>query len=132
VFGLLAKRLRKRPDKILQHVTSGWTADYRRLVLCTPKLRRQLVLNLQEASRCGPHGVIKDIRLLGGCWGFELCEVPGENISIWQGGCDRIAPPSMGRYFHEQMVGSELIVDPTAGHVTVLKRHAPEILSRFF
>lgn len=131
VFGFLAKRLRKRPDKIVQRMTAGWSADDRRLVLCDPRLKRMLIANLKEATRCGPQGAVTDIRLLGSCWGFRLCEVQGVGVSIWQGGCDRISTPSMGRYFHEQIAGSEFTLDPDAGHVTVLKRHALEILTRY-
>jgi hypothetical protein len=37
----------------------------------------------------------------------------------------------MGHYFQEQIAGSELTIDPRAGHLTTPKWHAAEILSRF-
>ena len=130
-IGLINRRLDRRPDKIVQLVTKNWTAADRNLVLCNPHYYRHLIENLREAGRCGPAGMVKDIRLLGSCWGFQLCQLPGVPVSIWQGQCDRIATPSMGRYFHRNIAGSELIQDPRAGHVTMLKWHIQEIYSRF-
>ena len=130
-LGLINRRLGKRPDKVIGAVTKNWTAADRKLILCNPVHYRQLVSNLSEAGRCGAKGMVRDIRLLGSCWGFRPCQVQGVPVSIWQGGCDRIATPSMGRYFNRQIVGSELILDPAAGHVTMLKWHIGEIFSRF-
>ena len=98
---------------------------------CNPKLYRRLVANLREASICGTGGLQRDITLLGSCWGFQVNEASGVSISIWQGGCDRIVTPSMARYFHSQLPGSELFIDPKAGHVTMFKWHVNEIIERF-
>ncbi|MEM9352701.1 MAG: alpha/beta hydrolase [Planctomycetota bacterium] len=129
-FGLIGKRLDKRPDKVVQRVTKGWTAADKRMVLCNPVHYRQLVANLNAATACGPQGIVTDIRLLAGCWGFDVSSICGVPVSIWQGCCDRIATPSMGRYFHERIAGSELHLDPDGGHVTTLKCNAVQILSR--
>ncbi len=128
---LVARRLDRRPDKVLGKVTKGWTAADRKLVLCDPRLRRDLIANMREAMHCGPAGLVKDIGLLSCPWGFQLCAIQGVSVSIWQGGCDPIVTSSMGRYFHEQIADSELIIDPRAGHVTMFKQHITEILSRF-
>jgi len=37
----------------------------------------------------------------------------------------------MGRYFKQQIAESELVVDSQAGHVTMFKNHAREILAPF-
>lgn len=131
-IGLIGRRLRRKPDKVIEKVTDAWTAADKQLVLCNPRYRRNLVANLRTATQCGPQGVVTDTQLLGKPWGFTLSCVPGTNVSIWQGGCDRIAHPSMGRYFHRALVGSRLYVDNCAGHVTMLKWHAGEILSQFY
>ncbi len=128
---LISRRLDRRPDKVVEKISKDWTAADRQLVLCNPRYYSHLVAMLNEATQCGPDGVITDVRLLGNCWGFQLCAIQGVGVSIWQGGCDRIAPPSMGHYFHRQIAGSELTIDPRAGHVTMLKWHALNILSRF-
>ena len=132
VFGLIGRRLQRKPDKIVKMISKKWTAADRRLILCNPRRYRQLIANLQEASRCGPAGVVKDIRLLACNWGFRLSDIAGVPVSIWQGCCDKTVTPSMARYFQQRIAGSELIYDCKAGHVTMLKTHIREILSRFY
>lgn len=130
-LNLIDRRLDRKPDSIVKQVTKSWTAADRKLVYCNPKLYKRLVANLREASICGTRGLQRDITLLGSCWGFQVNEASGVSISIWQGGCDRIVTPSMARYFHSQLPGSELFMDPKAGHVTMFKWHVNEILERF-
>ncbi|MEQ8208612.1 MAG: alpha/beta hydrolase [Lacipirellulaceae bacterium] len=130
-LNLIDRRMDKRPDKVVERVTKSWTAADRKLVYCNPKLYKRLVANLREATICGTRGLQRDITLLGSCWGFQVCEASNVSISIWQGGCDRIVTPSMARYFHSQLPGSELHIDPKAGHVTMFKWHVNEILQRF-
>jgi pimeloyl-ACP methyl ester carboxylesterase len=130
-FRLIDRRLDRRPDKVVAVLTKKWTAADRQLIQCDRQLYRQLVQNLNESVRCGPDGLVTDIRLLACPWGFPLCQIQGVPVSLWQGGCDPIVTPSMGHYLHRQIAGSELTLDPRAGHVTMLKWHIPEILSRF-
>ncbi|MEQ8836049.1 MAG: alpha/beta hydrolase, partial [Lacipirellulaceae bacterium] len=130
-LNLIDRRMDKRPDKVVERVTKSWTAADRKLVYCNPKLYKRLAANLREATICGTRGLQRDITLLGSCWGFQVCEASNVSISIWQGGCDRIVTPSMARYFHSQLPGSELHIDPKAGHVTMFKWHVNEILQRF-
>lgn len=128
---VIDRRLNRKPDQTAQMVMKSWSDADRRLVQCNCKLYRRLIANLKMATRCGPCGVQRDIALLGSCWGFRVCEAAGIPITIWQGGCDRIVTPSMARYFHRQLPGSELFEDPRAGHVTMFKWHVDEILARF-
>jgi pimeloyl-ACP methyl ester carboxylesterase len=130
-LNFVSRRLDRKPDKVAKRVMHNWAEVDRQLVLCTPGYYQFLIDNLDESIRCGVNGILTDVRLLGCPWGFELCEIQGVRISIWQGGCDRIAPPSMGRYFHSQIAGSEYHFDSRASHVTMFKWHAAEILSRF-
>ena len=131
VFKAIGKRLDRKPDKVVEKVMQNWTCEDRKLIRCNPKIRRQLIANLKEAIRCGPNGMVTDIRLLACPWGFKLCQIKGVSVSLWQGGCDRTVTPSMAHYFHKHIDGSELTIDPRAGHVTMFKWHAKEILSRF-
>lgn len=128
---LLARRLDRRPDKVIAKVTKKWAAPDRKLMLCNPRRYRDLIADLREAVRCGPAGLVEDVRLLRCPWGFALSDIQGVPVSIWQGGCDPIVTPSMGHYFHKQIADSELTIDPRAGHVTMLKWHIKKILSRF-
>ncbi len=131
VLEVIGKRLDRRPEKVVARIAKNWSAADRNLVLCNPRHTSYLIANLRESIRCGAQGLVTDICLLGRPWGFCLPEIQDVPVSIWQGGCDPVAPPSMGHYFHRQIAGSELILDKQAGHVTMLKDHASEILARF-
>lgn len=130
-FNAIGRRLDRKPEKVVKKVSANWSAADRRLMLCDCGNYRKLVANMREGIRCGPDGLVHDIELLADCWGFRLSDIKGVPVSIWQGGCDPVVTPSMGRYFHHHIAGSELIVDPQAGHVTMFKWHSTEILSRF-
>ena len=125
------RRLHRNPDRFVQLASKKWSAADRQLILGNPEYRRLFIRTVREAVRCGTAGLLRAIQLLGGDWGFRLRELPPASVSIWQGGSDPIVPPSMGRYFHQQIAGSELIIDPRAGHLTMPKWHAAEILARF-
>jgi pimeloyl-ACP methyl ester carboxylesterase len=130
-INFISGRLDRKPEVVIEKITKNWTPADRNLVLCNPKYYQNLVANLREAAACGGEGLVTDISLLACDWGFKLCDIQGVSVSIWQGGCDRIAPPSTGKYFHQQIAGSEYHFDPQAGHVTMIKWHAPEIFARF-
>ena len=130
-FNLTARRLRRRPDAVIRRITSDWAAADRRLVYCQPGFKQALVDDLCEATRCGAAGILRDAQLLSSCWGFAVKDAAGVPASIWHGCCDPIAPPSMAHYFHAQLPGSELILDPQAGHVSMLYTHLEEIALRF-
>jgi hypothetical protein len=130
-IGVTIRRLHRRPDAVLARVASEAAASDRELLLNDPVNRAGFHQSLLAATRGGPAPIITDVRLLAGHWGYRLTELPPAPASIWQGGCDPIAPPSMGHFFHRNIAGSELAVDPAAGHATMLKWHAREILSRF-
>jgi len=128
---VVGRRLDRKPDKIMAKVAEQLAAVDRKLILCNPKNYRDLIANMRESVRRGPQGLVTDIRLLGGHWGFCLNEIQGVPVSIWQGGCDPIVTPSMAHYFHKQIAGSDLTIDAKAGHVTMFKDHANDILRRF-
>ena len=130
-INLVGRRLDRKPDKVIQQISKNWSASDRKLMLCNSENYCALIANLQEARRCGSAGPAQDIELLGRCWGFCVNQISGVPVSIWQGGCDPVATPSMGRYFHRRIAGSEFILDPRAGHVTMFKWHAREIMTRF-
>lgn len=130
-FDVEVRILRRNPDKIARKVAESWSEADRQLVLCNPQNYAIFIRTLQEAAHCGADGILQAVQLLGSDWGFRLCDLPPASISIWQGGCDPIATPSMGHYFQQQLPGSELFIDPAAGHLTMPKWHAREILARF-
>jgi pimeloyl-ACP methyl ester carboxylesterase len=130
-LNFVSRRLDRKPDKVANRVMHNWAEVDRQLVQCNAGYYEFLIDNLDEAVRCGVDGILTDVRLLGCHWGFDLREIRGVSVSIWQGGCDGISPPSTGRYFHSQIAGSEYHFDPRASHITMFKWHAAEILSQF-
>ena len=130
-FRVAGNQLRKHPDLVVHKVSASWAESDRQLILCNPAYRQALVDTLAEATRCGPAGIVTDVTLLGSDWGYRLGELAGPKVSFWHGGCDPIAPPAMGHYFQRHVAGSELTIDPRAGHLTMLKWHAAEILRQF-
>jgi pimeloyl-ACP methyl ester carboxylesterase len=125
------RRSHRRPEKFAEEIMSSWAPVDQELMQGNPAYRRTLMLTLQEATRCGTAGVQTDVTLLGSPWGYRLCDLPPSSVSIWHGECDTIAPISMAHYFHRNIPGSELMVDPRAAHVTMMKWYAAEILGRF-
>jgi pimeloyl-ACP methyl ester carboxylesterase len=130
-FNVAIRTLHRNPDKMARRVAASWAESDRQLVMCNSEYYATLIRTLYDTTRCGPDGLLLAVRLLGRPWGFQLCDLPGDKVSIWQGGCDPITPPSMGHYFHRQLAGSELVIDPAAGHLTMAKWHAAEISARF-
>lgn len=131
LVGEIVKQVRKHPDKMMERIASQTTPQDEKLLLCDPANHAGFHANLLAATHYGAGGVMVAISRLANYWGFHLADLPPAPISIWQGGCDPVAPPAAGNYFHRKLAGSEMFVDPTAGHVTMLKWHAKEILSRF-
>jgi pimeloyl-ACP methyl ester carboxylesterase len=130
-FNVAIRQLNRKPQPFLERVSASWSAADRQMVMCNAEYRATVIRTLREATRCGASGVGAEVQLLAGPWGFRLSDLPFVPVSIWHGGCDPIAPVSMGHYFHRQLAGSELIIDPSAGHLTMIKWHAAEILARF-
>jgi pimeloyl-ACP methyl ester carboxylesterase len=125
------RMLHRDPNRFLQRASQHWSVADGDLIFSKPEYRSLFIRTVNEATRSGSAGLLCAIQLLGNSWGFRVDELPRAPVSIWQGGCDPIAPPSMGHYFHQQIAGSELIVDPKAGHLTMPKWHSAEILARF-
>jgi pimeloyl-ACP methyl ester carboxylesterase len=124
------RMLHRNPDRFLARAGREWSEADRRMILPNPEYRAIFIRTVNEATRCGSAGILRAIQLLGVPWGFRICDLQG-SVSIWQGGDDPITPPSMGYYFHRNVAGSELLVDPAAGHLSMPKWHAAEILARF-
>jgi pimeloyl-ACP methyl ester carboxylesterase len=124
------RMLHRNPDRFIERAGREWSEADRRMILPNPEYRAFFLRTVTEATRCGSAGILRAIQLLGVPWGFRVCDLQG-SVSIWQGGDDPITPPSMGYYFHRQIAGSELFIDPAAGHLTMPKWHAAEILGRF-
>ncbi len=130
-FQMVRRRLMRSPERTTRQLTQSWTDADRQLVFCDPRWKRLMIEEICESIRCGTEGVYTEVQLLSRCWGFRLCDITNVPVSIWQGGCDGLTPASMGRYFHHCIPGSQLFLDPPAGHITNLKGNIGAILSQF-
>lgn len=130
-FKVAIRQVNRNRDRFLEKISASWSAADRQMVMCRADYRATVIETIRESTRCGPTGIVSAVRLLGSDWGFRLNELPPASVSIWHGGCDPITPVSMGHYFHRQLGGSELMIEPSAGHLTMIKWHAAEILARF-
>ena len=115
----------------MQRVAGEGAPSDRHLLLGSSVNRSDFRSTLLAASSQGQGPIITEVQLLRRDWGYRLDALPPSSVSVWQGACDPVTPPAMGHYFHRHVAGSELFVDPTAGHVTMLKWHAREILAHF-
>lgn len=82
---------------------------------------------IKESMREGPRGNVRDYRIFGDPWGFELRDllVP---VYLWEGSKDRTGPPEYSQLLLDQIPNATLNVVPGEGHISLLRNHAEEIL----
>ena len=71
--------------------------------------------NLDEAARQGVEGMVQDMALIAGDWGFAVSEVAAP-VALWHGLEDGLTPPSMGRYLAETLPNCQGRFLPGEGH----------------
>lgn len=86
-----------------------------------PEVRAALVADLAEAFRQGSDGAADDMVLLGRPWGFSLRDIQPE-VYLWQGECDTLVPPAMGRWQAEQIPHCHATMLPGEGHLLIIDR----------
>jgi pimeloyl-ACP methyl ester carboxylesterase len=71
---------------------------------------------ISEAFRQGIKGPAHDLKVDTDDWGFDLknIKVP---VFLWYGAKDKNVSPSCGKYYHSQIPGSQLFIDPNGGHL---------------
>lgn len=77
-----------------------------------------LALTGEEARRSGTKPMVRELRVLGSDWGFDLgtVDVP---VALYYGRKDPIVPASDGEYLAEQLPRADLTVDEDGGHFSV-------------
>lgn len=131
VLNARAKRLSKKPEKVLNNIFKKWADVDRQAVFASEASISGWVQNLGNVFCQGAEGVVADVGLHGSDWGFQIGNPGCVPVSIWHGASDLTAPPSMGRYYHGQLDGSRFVVVPEEGHLTLLGNCASSILSEF-
>ena len=82
--------------------------------LFTPQLRAVWAADLREALM-SYHGYARDNLAWGGDWDLDLAAVTNPTW-LWYGDQDRLVPVAHGRWLHERIAHSTLVIRPGAGH----------------
>ena len=83
-------------------------------VLFTPQLRAVWAADLREALT-SYDGYARDNLAWGGDWDLDLAAVSSPTW-LWYGDEDRLVSPDHGRWLHERIAFSTLVIRPGAGH----------------
>jgi pimeloyl-ACP methyl ester carboxylesterase len=75
-----------------------------------------------------PAGYALDNLGWGGTWDVDPTDVVAPTM-LWYGDDDREIPASYGRWYHERINGSQLLMIPGEAHLDVIDGHWPEILA---
>lgn len=110
---------------VRQALTTMPPAD--RQVLSQPPVRQAFLTMLHETLRQGPGGVQLDSAIVASPWDLPLDRISSP-VTLWHGTEDRNAPPVMARHLAERIPGAELHVVRGEGHLSLVHRHAPDIL----
>ncbi len=86
----------------------------------------EVVRDLAEAMRRGPHGVVDDYAALARDWGFRLQDVTSP-VSVFQGAEDRLLPMAHAESLARRLASARLEVVPDAGHF-LMHSALPEVL----
>ena len=71
--------------------------------------------NMDEAVCQGVEGLVLDMALIAGDWGFDVAEIASP-VDLWHGLEDSFTPPSMGRYLAEKLPNCRSRFLPGEGH----------------
>lgn len=119
------------PDKALKKYASIWSEADRELVFSHPGAKKDMLDLISVSMAQGGEALQKEISLQQFYWGFDVCEIKGVEVSIWNGGSDPVVTPSMGKYFHRHIEGSTFHLLPDEGHATLVINNAVRILKQF-
>ena len=82
--------------------------------LFTPQLRAVWAADLREALT-SYDGYARDNLAWGGDWDLDLAAVSSPTW-LWYGDEDRLVPADLGRWLHERIAHSTLVIRPDCGH----------------
>lgn len=99
-----------------------------REVVARARIREILAHSLAESLRQGAQGIADDLLTLAAPWGFRLEDV-SIDVSVWQGGRDRMVPPTHGQALSRRLLRSHYVYLPEEGHFSLVIDHTASILS---
>lgn len=72
---------------------------------------------VKEAFSQGLKGPELELKIYTDDWGFKLKDIRTK-VYLWYGAKDKCVSLNMGRYYHSQIPGSELFIDPNGVHLS--------------
>lgn len=73
--------------------------------------------SIKEAFRQGIKGPALELKIYTSNWGFKVKDIKTK-IYLWYGAKDRCVSLNMGKYYHNQISGSKLFIDPQGVHLS--------------
>jgi len=86
----------------LYRLMSGAMAEAESRVMGAAALETMYRRNMDEAVCQGVEGMVLDMALIAGDWGFDVAEI-ARPVDLWHGLEDSFTPPSMQRYLAERL-----------------------------
>lgn len=75
---------------------------------------------IKEAFRQGIKGPESELKIYTDDWGFRLKDIKTKTY-LWYGAKDKCVSLNMGKYYHSQIPGSKLFIDPDGVHLSRYK-----------
>jgi pimeloyl-ACP methyl ester carboxylesterase len=112
--GALLQELAASGDQ-LYSLMRGAMAEAERRVMGAAALESMYRRNMDEAVCQGVAGMVQDMAIIAGDWGFDVAEIAGP-VDLWHGLADSFTPPSMGHYLAERLPSCRSRFLPGEGH----------------
>jgi pimeloyl-ACP methyl ester carboxylesterase len=125
-FRYILRQLRNNPRKAMELLMKGAPPSDLEL-LNDERARRNFQETVVECARGGIDGPIEGFALELRDWGFRLNDIK-THVSIWQGAADNVVFPRAASYMASKLPNHRLHIIPDAGHLTVIVRHAENVL----
>ncbi len=121
----ISRQILNDPAKAMKQFMNAPPSDL--ALLKDEAAKRNFQQTIAECSRGGLKGPVASVGLEVRDWGFRLQDIT-MHVSLWQGEADNIVFPAAANYMASKLPNHTLHRIPDAGHLTVVARHAEEVL----
>ncbi len=125
----MSKMVLKKPEKFEASLLKGFP-EVDQVFLEDPKAKAAMMGTTREAFRSGYQGALEDAIIYKSAWGFELSEID-QTIIMWHGGKDENVKIETAEFVIETLPHCTPHIIAGEGHLSLLYKHAEEILSAF-
>ena len=125
----MSKMSLKKPEKLEASMLKGFP-EVDQVILEDPKAMAAMVGNIREAFRSGYQGALDDARIYKSAWDCDLSEID-QAVILWHGGKDENVKIETAEFVSENLPHCTPHIKPDEGHLSLLYKHAEEILGTF-